>query len=71
MVHCTPNEKRLSMYNAILFLASCRGMARLGVGGPASFIGDSRQSLQGQLAMSCRGKSPLCSSFINKALLKR
>lgn len=50
-----------------LFLASCRGMARLGVGGPASFIGDSRQSLQGQLAMSCRGKSSLCSSLINKA----
>lgn len=50
-----------------LFLASCRGMAGLSVGGPASFIGDSRQSLQGQLAMSCRGKSPLCSSLINKA----
>lgn len=32
-------------------------MAGLGAGGLASFIGDSRQSLQGQFAMSCQGKS--------------
>lgn len=41
-------------------------MARLGVGGLASFIGDSRQSLQGQFAMSCQGKSPHCLFFVRK-----
>lgn len=66
MAHRTTDEKRPSMYNAISFLAPCRGMARLRVGGPASLAGDSRQSLQGQLAVSCHGKSPLCSSFINR-----